>query len=109
MSAYYIDRHTVIGNAIIECLEKEDLGCQRVSVQNVLERVSLIIERISKYDCFVSLSWMMSVEDFLFYYSFFVGFSEDKKDLIIKSSIKDLNHHFRDGFSLHLEKAFNGQ
>jgi hypothetical protein len=106
MAAYYIDRHTVTGNAIIECLENESSGCSRVSVEKILQRENLIMERIAKGDCFVSCSWLMSIEDFLDYYSFLCRLSEDKKDLIVKASLKDLNHYFRAGFSLHIAKAF---
>ena len=106
MAAYYIDRHTVTGNAIIELLENEASGCQRISVQSVLERENLIMERISKSDCFVSYSWLMSIEDFLECYSFLCRLSEDKTELIVKASLKDLNHYFRAGFSLHIAKAF---
>lgn len=107
MAAYYIDRHTVTGNAIIECLENEDSGCQSVPVKIILERQNLIMDRIAKNDCFVSCSWLMSIEDFLDYYSFLCRFSEDKKDLIVKASLKDLNHYFRAGLSLHIANAFN--
>jgi hypothetical protein len=107
MAAYYIDRHTVTGNAIIECLENEASGCQSISVQSILERENLIMERIAKNDCFVSSSWLMCIEDFLEYYSFLCGLSEDKKDLIVKASLKDLNHYFRAGFSLHIAQAFH--
>jgi len=57
----YLDRHLVTGNAIIELLGNEASGCQNIPVQSIFERENLIMERISKSDCFVSYSWLMSI------------------------------------------------